>query len=237
MKPLIPRRLRVPALVAAALGWLIALTLGTVYAGDRHAGVFDERIIRFIHTVVGRRSTAANVLVSPTDAPVVYALLVALVVAGLVLRRWTVAALAVVAPGFAIGMCELVLKPGFDRTYAGGLSYPSGHTIAAVTTYTVALLMITSGASRWWRVLATTLWALLTFALMVGLVAMNYHYPTDTIGGFCIAMGVVLPLAVLADVVNERTRRPRQSIPEPRSEAKPDQLPTNQTSPTLAENP
>jgi membrane-associated phospholipid phosphatase len=57
------------------------------------------------------------------------------------------------------------------------------------------------------RLTAWIAWALVMLGTAAGLVAMNYHYPTDTIGGFGLALGVVLPLAVLADVLGARRAR------------------------------
>jgi membrane-associated phospholipid phosphatase len=199
MKPLIPVRLRLPALSVALLALIITMVLGAVVSGGRRAGRIDAAIIREIHALVGQRSLAAHLLVSPTDAPVLFAVIAALLVVGLVRRRWEVAILAVAGPSVAVGLTELLLKPLFARRLHGWLSYPSGHTVAAVSTYTVALLVITMGASRLRRSIALLAWAALVVVLTVGLVAMNYHYPTDTIGGFFLALGVVLPCAVLAD--------------------------------------
>ncbi|HEX3790874.1 MAG TPA: phosphatase PAP2 family protein, partial [Pseudonocardiaceae bacterium] len=223
----------VPALAAALLGWIIAIVLGVYFAGDRHAGGFDRTLTREIHSLVGIRSTLANVLVAPTDSPAVYGLIILLVAVGLIQRRWQLAALAVVAPAAAVGICELVLKPLFDRRYHdGGLSYPSGHMLAAGTVYAVALLAILAVAPLVGRVLALVGGAALAVVMAVGLVAMNYHYPTDAVGGFCLAIGITLPCAVLADLVAGRTRA--QSIPAPRNETDPSLLP--EPRPSVIEN-
>jgi membrane-associated phospholipid phosphatase len=65
---------------------------------------------------------------------------------------------------------------------------------------TVAVLVVR-------RLPAWGAWALVMLGTAAGLVAMNYHYPTDTIGGFGLALGVVLPLAVLADTLSARRAR------------------------------
>src|SRR5437588_1560722 len=176
MKPLIPRRLRVPTLLAAALAWAVLIALGSLLSGHRKPGKLDDALGRGIDNLVGRRSRLAEVLVTPTDTLVVLAVLALLVAVGLILHRWEVAILAVAGPGIAVTIAELVLKPLFDRRIHGGLSYPSGHMVAAVSTLTVALLVVTSGARWWLRLVIAPVWAALVVVLMVGLVAMDYHY-------------------------------------------------------------
>lgn len=215
MTPLISARLRVPALVAGLLAWIGAIVLGVVFAGDLRAGGFDRTIIRDIHGAVGQRGALARFLVSFTDAPVVFGAIAVLLAVTLVLRRWAVAALTVLGPAVAVGLAEVAFKPLFNRRMLGYLSYPSGHTVAAVTTLTVALLLVLGGASIIGKLIAILIWAGLCLIVMTGLVAMNYHYPTDAIGGFCLALGVILPGAVLADRCGRGLRR-SHPIPEPR---------------------
>jgi membrane-associated phospholipid phosphatase len=222
MNTLIPRRLRVPTLLAAALAWTIMLTVGGLVSGRRRPTKLDGVLSRGIDHLVGERSRLADVLVTPTDALVVLTLVVLLVAVGLITHRWTVAILAVAGPGLAVGIAELVLKPVFDRRMYGALSYPSGHTVTAVATLTVALLVLTSGASLPRKLLIVPIWAVVVLVLMAGLVAMDYHYPTDAIGGFCLSVGVVLPLTVLADHLDPRRRRTPAGIPRPRAGGSPD---------------
>jgi len=217
MTPLIPRRLRVPTLLAAILSWTILIILGGVVSGHRHPGELDGAISRGINDLVGQRSGLAELLVTPTDTLVVLAVLVLLVAVGLIAHRWEVAVLAVAGPGLAVTIAELVLKPVVDRRLYGELSYPSGHMVAAVSALTVALLVVTSGGSLLRTLLVVPVWAALVIVLLVGLVAMDYHYPTDAIGGFCLSLGVVLPMALAADHIRFRRRSADEhDIPRPR---------------------
>ncbi len=131
----------------------------------------------------------------------IYAVIVAVLAVALWRRRWETAALAVLGPGLCVLLVE-ILKPLFGRLHSGYLSYPSGHMASSAAALTVAALVVR-------RLFVWSVWALAMPCTAAGLVAMNYHYPTDTIGGFCLAMGVVLPLAVLADVLSARRARPR----------------------------
>lgn len=225
------------ALVIAAASWLAAVLLGISVAGDSSPEPFDLTLIGQAHATIGR--PLAEVLVSPTNPPVVYSLIAILVVVALVQRRWGAAMLAIGAPVVAVGLTEVVLKPAFDRRYYGHLSYPSGHTVGTVSALTVALLLVLASTPLLVRVLAWLVWLALIAALTTGLVAMNYHYPTDALGGLCLALGVVLPGAILADRwTGQRTRgqaaagqatEPEEAassdasvVPPPRAELSPD---------------
>ncbi|HEX5402099.1 MAG TPA: phosphatase PAP2 family protein, partial [Pseudonocardiaceae bacterium] len=126
-------------------------------------------------------------------------------------RCWERAALAVAAPGVCVVLTELLFKPLIHRTDDGVLSYPSGHTVSAVAALTVAALVVSVDWPDRYRVAVMGLLLLTSFVLAVGLVGMDYHYATDTVGGFLVALGVTLPLTVATDRFGERRR---QTVPD-----------------------
>jgi membrane-associated phospholipid phosphatase len=212
--PLVTARLRVPALLIALLGWLVAALLGVRYAGETRAGGFDTALTHGLRDVVGNPTplgkwavtpptTATRILGTFSSPVVTYAVIVAVVLFAAWRRRWEVLGLAVLAPGVCVLLTEL-FKPLVDRRHSGYLSYPSGHTVSSVAALTVAVLAITWGAPAWRTVLAWIAWLLVVVCVLAGLVAMNYHYPTDTFGGLGLALGVTLPGAVLADGLSVR---------------------------------
>jgi undecaprenyl-diphosphatase len=209
-------------LVVAVLGWLAMVALGLRFAGEEQAGSVDRTLIDAVHGFVGDQGPLASFLVSPTDGIVIYGVIATLIVVAIVTRRWEFAVLAVSSPLLCVLLTEVVFKPLFDRRFQGGLSYPSGHTVSFVSALSAALLIVLAlMAGRPWllRALFMVAWFVLSVAAMVGLVAMNYHYPTDAVGGFCIAIGVVLPCALMSDALAAVTRRRRfrtVSLPEPR---------------------
>jgi membrane-associated phospholipid phosphatase len=209
---LVPARFRLPALLVAALGWAEMLVLGVHFAGQHTPDSFDASVARAAYHYIGERSVFAHILVSPSDGPTVYAVVAIVFLAGVLGRSLTVSALAVLGPGIAIAINEALLKPGFGRTFPrGGLSYPSGHTVSSVAALTVALLVVLSLVrTRRARVIAWTVFLVLVAVLTVGLVAMRYHYLTDVFGGYGMALGVVLPLAVALSWWNERAAGQRR---------------------------
>ena len=214
---LLPARYHLPALIVAAVGWAEMLVLGFVYAGQTRPGPFDAGAASIAYRYIGQRSPLAYVLDSVDDTRFVYAVVAIVFLFGLFTRSWAVAALAALGPGIAIAINEILLKPGFDRTFPrGGLSYPSGHTVNAVAAFTVALIVgLSLLRTRRVRVIAWTGYVVLIVALTVGLVAMRYHYLTDIVGAYGLALGVVLPGAVLLSRWSGRADRPRRGTAPP----------------------
>jgi membrane-associated phospholipid phosphatase len=200
--PLVPAHLRRPAALTAVVCWVLVALLGAWYAGDQVAGGLDGAIADGVHRAIGEQTFTARLLTGPSH-PIVSYPVIAFTVGVAVFRRWWArAVLAVAAPALCVLFTEVVVKPLVDRTYAGVLSYPSGHTVSAMATLGVAALVVTvdwpAAARRTVLGLLVVVWAVLA----IGLVGMDYHYFTDTVGGFLLAIGVVAPLAMAADRVS-----------------------------------
>jgi membrane-associated phospholipid phosphatase len=202
------------ALTVAVCCWLGGILLGLHYAGGTKAGSVDGAITRALAAVVGNPKPLGKWAVIPPTVPtrilgalsnpvLIYAVILAVVVFAVWRRRWELAGLAVVAPAVS-GLLTELAKPLFDRHHDGYLSYPSGHMATSAAALTVGVLAVTWGR-RW---VLWTAWTLVIFLTAAGLVAMNYHYPADTLGGLLLALGVVLPAAVLADLLSARRARP-----------------------------
>jgi undecaprenyl-diphosphatase len=109
--------------------------------------------------------------------------------------------LAIVGPGLT-GMCTTFLKPVLGRTIGEGFAFPSGHTGGATSLGLVAALLIISliRPSRGRALLILAASSLVSGGSVgAAMVALNAHYPTDTIGGFCTAIVVVCGGALLLD--------------------------------------
>ncbi|HEY1570186.1 MAG TPA: hypothetical protein VGG05_02495 [Pseudonocardiaceae bacterium] len=198
--PLIPAHLRRPAALTALVCWVLTAVLGAWYAGQRVAGHVDGAVADAVRRTIGEQTFTARLLTGPSHPVVIYPVIAFVVGVAVFHRWWARAVLAVAAPALCVGLTELVFKPLIDRTYTGVLSYPSGHTISTMAALGVAALVITVDwpmRARW-----AVLWLLVVvwLVLAVGLVGMDYHYFTDTVGGFLLAIGVVLPLAMVADL-------------------------------------
>jgi membrane-associated phospholipid phosphatase len=138
-------------------------------------------------------------------------------VACLVTRRFRGAVLAVAAVPVAVELCEVLIKPLVHRTYIGQVVYPSGHTAAIsalAATVTVLLFAPPQPAMpRWLRVLVLAVTYLAAVAVVVGVIALRFHYFTDTVAGAAVGIGTVCGLALVLDLIPavRPSRIPRRS--------------------------
>jgi membrane-associated phospholipid phosphatase len=206
--PVLPEVRKRPALLIVAAAAFVALGLGERYAGEAYPRWLDRVGLAATRDWFPVPRRVAYLVIGVFD-PVPLAVLVAvLAVTCLVVGRRRLAVLAVAGP-VATGLLTTVLKPVIDRTKNGDLAYPSGHMGAAVASALVVALLLVGLVSmgRW-----LTIVVLVAVPAVVGVVVgfamtvTNYHYLTDAIGGFCVAVAVVLSLAVLLD--RGRPRRP-----------------------------
>ncbi|MFE7130095.1 phosphatase PAP2 family protein [Streptomyces sp. NPDC057638] len=186
----------------AALAALTVLVLGFRYAGHSGPGTVDAWIQSSVDGVRApwrRVALAIDFLGEPAGA----AALVAAAVTGCLVRRWPRAAvLIVVATGLTVATTTMV-KPLAGRTIHGEhLSYPSGHT-GFLTAFAVTVALLAIGRRGLGGMAAVSL--VLATALVAGAamgwaqVALGAHYPTDTLGGWCVALAAVPVSAWLVD--------------------------------------
>ena len=205
--PLMPAGLRRPAVVVAARCAVLLGVLAVLVGRTSAPTSFDawgEHLVRGLHVLP---SGWTDVAVAPGEPVSVVAVAVLVAAWCTWKRHWRPAAIVVAGPGLT-GIAELVLKPVVGRTIpSGDLAFPSGHT-AGATALVLALTLVVAGVVRERRELALTVGALATVAVAVvvavGLVAERAHYPTDTIGGFCLAVLMTVVAAAAVDRVANR---------------------------------
>lgn len=111
------------------------------------------------------------------------------VIAAVIARRDRPRALAcLLGPPLALVTSELVVKPLVGRSIDGVLSYPSGSTVGAAALATAAVL----AAPARWRVATAVVAALYALWMALAVVSLQWHYPTDALGGLAYGAGVVL---------------------------------------------
>ncbi|GAA5114050.1 phosphatase PAP2 family protein [Haloechinothrix salitolerans] len=180
-------------LVVAVVGALITTLIGLRYAGDHEASAVDAAIEDVLVSAVGS-GDLAWLLVAPSEPRVVLPLAALIVAVCLVQRRWRGAMLAAAAPLLAVALNTWVLKPAFGRLSDGHLAYPSGHTVSIVTVSAVVVLLARPGVARW---VVAVVGSVVSLGVGVALVTLDFHYPTDVLGGIAFALTVV-PLVALA---------------------------------------
>jgi undecaprenyl-diphosphatase len=191
------RRVAAGVLVAIAVAVLVVLALR--YHDGRSAGRFDRAVDGWFTAHVDYRT--ALWFADLGNGPVVL-LLVMLAAAGCLWLRWVRGALLVaLAPAAAAAVTEWVVKPLVHRTKDGWLAYPSGHTsgFGALALAVVLLVLGQRALSRAVRVTVVVIASLLLLACMLGLIASDYHYATDVIGGLCVAVVCVVVVALALD--------------------------------------
>jgi membrane-associated phospholipid phosphatase len=197
---------------------LIAV-LGVVFARQSTADRFDHAVDSPVITwFAGHHALALWLAFPGTTIPAV-ALSAALAIGCLLTGRRRGAVLAILAVPVTAGLTDGLVKPLVHRTYIGQVVYPSGHTatiFALAATVTVLLLAPPRPAMpRPLRVLILAVAYLACVAVVVGVIAVRFHYFTDTVAGAAVGIGTVCGLALVLDLIPgfSRPRRPGSSSP------------------------
>lgn len=192
-------------IVLAVYGF-IALA-GEIHEGEMHQ--FDEWLLRLV-----RRTDNPALLIGPrwvaeavTDFTALggTAVLTTVVVCAIgylaLLRRYSAAAFVVVAATGG-GLLSVALKHVFARTRPDvvphlvtveGLSFPSGHSMAAAVIYlTLGALMARFAARRRIRAYVIAISLGLTGLIGITRVCLGVHYPTDVLAGWAAGLGWAL---------------------------------------------
>lgn len=210
---MLPQRLRAYAVAIVVACAVTTLVLGVHYADTSEPGRIDRSLDLRIRARLADHHGLLEHLVRLGDPETIVAWSLLLALLCVMLRRWRGAALCLLGPGLAGGLTDYVLKPLIDRQIGFGLAYPSGHTTGAfaVAICAVVLLLDRNDLYVEVRVLLGLLGIGLAAGVAASVIGLGYHYATDTVGGFCVALGVVLGVAVLIDVVAERWLQPSAS--------------------------
>jgi membrane-associated phospholipid phosphatase len=204
-QPIIPRTLRRPAGCSAAAAVLIFAILAQRYRGDSTARWLDNEVQEKI-AAAGLRSSSWDFVIQFGDTFPVVALALLLGGVALTMGHRRIALLALAGPGLT-GAVTTLLKPLIGRTLRGDFAYPSGHAGGATALGLVAVLLLVSALRPSGRMSAALL-AAGTFVpggiMALALVADGEHYATDTIGGFCLAVALVVSCAFFIERLTER---------------------------------
>ena len=181
----------------------LTVLLAAWYAGQTQAGRLDSSVDGRVQDLIGPHATVLY-LVNLGNLPAVTIMSVALFVACLATRRGRGAVLVAVAVPAAAALTE-VLKHLVDRTLTGFLSFPSGHTTSIFAVIVaLAVLLIDPPRPRISavvRVVVAAIAFLVGVTVAVGLVAVRWHYATDTVAGAAVSTAVVLVTALTLDLV------------------------------------
>lgn len=208
---LLAPRWRASALATVLVCVVVVLVLALRYAHQRQAGGLDRAVDDWLTGHVNFRT--ALWFADLGNGPVVLVLVAALIVGCVLLHIRRGLALVVLASVTAPSLTEWVLKPAVHRTKDGYLAYPSGHATGFCTVAFVLVLLVLGPVRHRFRrrfvVSVSSVALLLAAACAVGLVATDFHYATDVLGGIGVAGATVLTLALAIDAVDDRRQPDR----------------------------
>lgn len=209
----VPGPLRRPLLLVSILAAVAFTVLAVRYAGTSSAGRVDTGVDAAVDPVADDHRLLIERVVALGSPSWVVASAVVLAAVCLLLGRRRLAVLALVGPGVT-GACTSLLKPLLGRTIDGSLAFPSGHT-AGATAFGLVVGLLAISLVRPGRIGALAI--LIAGGVVAGggvglaMIAANAHYPTDTIGGFCMAVVLVCGTALVVDRVAVRRSPSRDS--------------------------
>lgn len=201
-----PASLHRAAGIAISLAAVVFVVLASRYAGNANPGRLDVRAEWVLGSSALDELRALRSVVRIGDPLSVILLATGLALLAFALGRRRLAVLAIAGPGLT-GVATTALKPLVGRVLKGDFAYPSGHTAGVTALGIVAALLLISllSVGRATAIALLAAGAVLPGAAMaVGLTVRDWHYPTDTVGGFCIAVVVVLGVALLLERVADR---------------------------------
>jgi membrane-associated phospholipid phosphatase len=217
-RPLLARRRALFAV--ASVAFLAMVILGVRYSGMRRPGHFDHAIDSRIEAHLAGHPLLLQRLVNFANPASAVAICAVLCVLFLVAGRRRLAWLIIAGPALSGVLVDVVLKPVFDRRFAGALSYPSGHTAAAASIALVVVVAMTGPSRPRWpialRYVVAVVAVVAAGVVAAALIAKGYHYATDTIGGLLAAIAFVLGAGLLIDAL---TRSPEDADLEPDSQS------------------
>jgi len=200
---LLPPALRRPAALALAACVAVTVLLALAVSHQARPGGLDAAVDARIRGGLRGYQGPLHLAADLGDLIPVTVLTVALVVTCLAARWWRGAALAGLAVPAAVALTELVLKPLTGRSMAGYHSFPSGHATAAFGLAATCAVLLANpprprlpGAIRPLLVLGAVL---IAATVAIAVVALGYHYFTDTVAGTAVGIGTVLLTALLLD--------------------------------------
>jgi len=175
---------RVTAIVGGAL---VALTVVAALYFRHHPGpIFLDRWgFSFVHPHPKDRIYKWVTELGSAAVLVAGSILAAVVV---VSRDRARALACLVAPGLAVVLVEWLLKPVIARRYAQVLSFPSGTTTAVASLATAWVLAVPDRI----RPVAVAIGAFLVGLVSIAVIGLQWHFPTDALGGVVFGAGVVL---------------------------------------------
>ena len=171
--------------IAGAILVALILLIALFFRWRPGPTIIDRWGISLIHPALHNASWQRIAQIRSTSFLALGSILAALIVVAR--DRWRALA-CLVAPTLAVLLTEYVLKPVIARRYAQVLCFPSGST-TAVAAMAVAWVI---AVPRWIRPVVAIVGAFFVGLVCMAVIALQWHLPTDALGGVAFGAGVVL---------------------------------------------
>lgn len=207
--PLLPASARRPAALLAGSCLVLVVVLGVVFAHQARPQGIDQAVYSWLlglHIPLGAFAAVSRLGGLTATA----ALTAALTLGCLAVRRLRAALLALGGMALSFVLTEWVIKPAVDRTITVHhyVTYPSGHTTAlfALSTALAVVLLSAPSRPRWRAIRAASVVVAVIVSCAVGaaMIAQDFHYFTDAVGGAAVGTGAVITVAFLLDLAVSR---------------------------------
>lgn len=207
LRPLLPGGVRRPVAWLLAGCAVVVAVIGALVADQVTADPFDRAVDSPVISALGSHSHLMMQFTFPGTRVGAFAFTAIIALGCLAVRRYDGVLLVVCSVVVAVGLDDYVLKPLVHRTYLGSLVFPSGHTTATITLASVLTLLLVpvvarrEGARRWLAVLVLVVAWLAVVAVVLAVIALRWHYFTDTVAGAAVGVGTVCGVALVIDRV------------------------------------
>ncbi|MRH88284.1 phosphatase PAP2 family protein [Nocardia sp. SYP-A9097] len=187
--PHLARQAALPALIIAAV--IVTVVVPQFFPADGGPTGLDNSLDGHIHSSFDAHQWLYRVLVAPSNNYIAIPLQLGAALRFAYRRQWWATGFMIIGPEVAIMVNSFALKPFWDRQLHHYLAYPSGHTVQLVAIVTALALVSESTRAR---VTIVVVMAVVLPVVLVGMVGMGYHHPTDVIGGTAAAIAMASAL-------------------------------------------